>query len=320
MSFIRRKKAKSGRIYAYEITALWDASKKQSRSTSKYLGRCEGSDTVIPKGTKRTKRYTSIKSEQRERLIQDFGDGFLIRETIKQSSLYPSLEFLLQAKPELLSLMTYRLTSPGPMYNCELWMQGNVAGTLGKDHNLSSQDISRLLSSLGDESIQRQFFKSYLKSEQFGSNNVIIDATSLPCQNSSDFNAFGYSDGGIEKQFRFHCVIDQKSKKPLFYRYVPGNVADTSTLKCTIDELKALGANHSFALLDAGYASEENIGYLRANKIDFLMRLPAARVLCKDVIEKHHNEIESLENAVQYGKRSLFVKSYKIEPLAKLLF
>jgi len=65
----------------------------------------------------------------------------------------------------------------------------------------------------------------------------------------------------------------------LFYRYVPGNIADISTLKTTIDELTALGVEHSFALLDAGYASESNIKHLRKNQIDFLMRLPAGRVL-----------------------------------------
>ena len=201
------------------------------------------------------------------------------------------------------------------MYNCALWAEGNVVGTLGRDHKLSSQDISRLLGFLGEEELQREFFKKYLASSNVNhsTKNVIIDATSLPCQNSSDFNAFGYSDASVEEQFRFHCVLSQESKKPLFYRYVPGNIADISTLKATIDELTALGVEHSFALLDAGYASESNIKHSLENQIDFLMRLPAGRMLYKETLEKHYSELEALQNAVQYGKRSLFVKAHKID-------
>jgi transposase len=103
----------------------------------------------------------------------------------------------------------------------------------------------------------------------------------------------------------------------LFYRYVPGNIADVSTLKATIEELKTLGIQHSFALLDAGYCSEANIKLLREHKIDFLMRLPAGRVLYKETIQKHYNKLESLANAVQYGKRSLFVKAHKVDLYGK---
>jgi transposase len=317
MSFIRKKKMQSGRVYAYEVTAVWDVQKKQSRAVSKYVGACDTEGNIIPKGTKRTKAdhrlITDAFVAPQEKLIQDFGDGFLVQESIKKSVIYPHLESIFKDKPELLSLMSYRLCSPGPMYNCELWSQGNVAGTSLQGLKLSSQDISRLLGFLGEESLQREFFKGYLDSSRCGTKNVIIDATSLPCQNSSDFNAFGYSDGSIEEQFRFHCVLSQETKKPLFYRYVPGNIADTSTLKATIEELKALGVQHSFALLDAGYSSEANIKHLREHHIDFLMRLPAGRVLYKETIANHYLELEALENAVQYGKRSLFVKAHKID-------
>ncbi|MDX1917207.1 MAG: transposase [Rickettsiaceae bacterium] len=317
MSFIRKKITKSGKAYAYEITALWDSEKQQSRSTSKYIGSYDENGNIILKGTRKVTPLKQRHNAPQAKLIQDFGDGFLVLESIKQSVIYAPLESVLSKKPELLSLMSYRLASPGPMHNCALWAEGNVAGSSGQKSKLSSQDISRLLTMLGEEALQREFFKQYLSNSNFGTKNIIIDATSLPCQNSSDFNAFGYSDGGIEQQFRFHCVLSQATKKPLFYRYVPGNIEDISTLKTTIEELKSLGVEHSFALLDAGYCSEENIKHLRENHIDFLMRLPAGRVLYKEIIEKHHSELEVLSNAVQYGKRSLFVKAHKIDLYGK---
>lgn len=110
-------------------------------------------------------------------------------------------------------------------------------------------------------------------------------------------------------------MVDQISKKPLYYRYVPGNISDVSTLNNTFAELKALGVKCSFALIDAGYCSEENIGLLRKHEIDFLIRLPAGRKLYKDMVKNHGAELENLQNVVKFNKRSLFVKSYKVEDL-----
>jgi len=43
------------------------------------------------------------------------------------------------------------------------------------------------------------------------------------------------------------------------------------------------------------------------------MRMPAGRVLYKDMINEHAQKIEALENSVQYGKRSLFVKRFQTD-------
>ena len=69
--------------------------------------------------------------------------------------------------PELISLMVYRLCQPGPMYHCDLWLSGNILSSLNVSEQLSSQSISRLLASLGEESVQRSFFERYLKEEEY---------------------------------------------------------------------------------------------------------------------------------------------------------
>lgn len=317
MSFIRRKKTRSGKIYAYEVTASWDAVKRQSRSISKYVGVVGADGEIIPKGAslKGRPKQQAPKSPE-EKMILDFGDGFLVTQSIKNSAIYEPLEEVFKSFPELLVLMAYRICQPGPMYNAHLWIEGNMVKTLEGSSSLSSQHISRLLAHLGQESLQRAFFEKYLHpKDKQGPQNVIIDATSLPNQINSDFNAWGYNDGGIDQQFRFHCVVDQLTKKPLFYRYVPGNIADISTLRATLQELKALGVKQSFALVDAGYCSAENIGLLRESQIDFLMRLPASRRLYKEMIQTHAKELDAFSHMVPYGKRSLCVKSIQVENL-----
>ncbi len=137
---------------------------------------------------------------------------------------------------------------------------------------------------------------------------VIIDATSLPNQSNTGFNAWGYSDGNIEKQFRLLCVLDQESKEPLFYQYLPGNLSDVSTLQQTIAELRHMGVNSHFALLDAGYFSEDNVNALYENKIDFLTRMPRSRLIYQNLLATKISDLENSQYATQCSTRGLFVK------------
>ena len=90
MSFIRKKKNKDGKIYAYKVTSVWDSEKKQPRSISKYLGSVDADGNIIPSGENRKiKQWTNeLKTTEKERLIQDFGDGFFVLESIKKSEIF----------------------------------------------------------------------------------------------------------------------------------------------------------------------------------------------------------------------------------------
>ena len=94
-----------------------------------------------------------------------------------------------------------------------------------------------------------------------------------------DLNAWGRSDGKIEKQFRFLCVLDQENNRPLFYRLLPGNILDVNTLQTTIAELKAMGVINSVVLIDAGYFSETNIKHIRKKLIFYLACLPVEKYI-----------------------------------------
>jgi transposase len=177
---------------------------------------------------------------------------------------------------------------------------------------LSSQNISRILKTLGDEKLQRDFFREYLKLLKH-SDSIIIDATSLPNQIGSSFTQWGRNDGAIDKQFRFLCVVDQKTAAPLFYRFLPGNIVDVSTLQKTIEELELMGISKSFVLIDAGYFSEDNVKKLYELKIDFMSRLPASRIIYKEIIETHCEDLESSSNFVKCHERGLFIKSLPID-------
>ena len=60
----------------------------------------------------------------------------------------------------------------------------------------------------------------------------------------------------VDKKTRFLKSVTQK---PLYFRYVVGNIGDVSTLTTTIREIKKFGVVQTLSIVDAGYFSERNI-------------------------------------------------------------
>jgi transposase len=292
-----------GKKYAYEVTSFRDFETKKVKKKNLYLG-IVGEDGSI----KKRKKFV-----MKEHGILDFGDSYFLYEFFKKTNIFSLLNEMAKEHPEIISLIIYRICYQSAMHNAMTWYEGNIISVLQKNIDLSSQNISRILAYLGQEKIQRDFFETYLNSVIDCQDNVIIDASSLPNQINHSFSAWGHSDNAIEKQFRFLCVINQKTQTPLFYRFLPGNIVDISSLKNTITELKLMGAKNKFVLLDAGYYAEENLTDLYKNNIDFLIRLPAQRMLYKECILTHLEGIEHIKNATQYDERVLFVKPVEVD-------
>lgn len=301
MSFIRYREVK-GHIYAYEITAYWDTNLKKPRQKTEYLG------VVDKMGDFPTKKKIIPK------LQLDFGDGYLLHKFIARLSCHEIIQEVFSDQfPELLPLICYRLCVQSAMYNADIWLEGNITKVLHHNIKLSSQDISVLLKRLGNENIQRNFFTKYLAKVKRSAKNILIDATSLPSSSEISFNSWGHNDNGMSKQLRMLCVVDQENGQPLFYRAVPGNILDMSTLQNTLTELKEMELSCSFVLLDAGYFSEDNTNKMYEQNINFLTRMQKSRLIYKTLIETELFDLETVAYVAKSGKRGIFAKCVEIK-------
>lgn len=296
--------------FAYRVTSKWDSKKKQSRRTSEYLGK------VIDK---KNKIFEKVRLKQvEEKLILDFGDGFVLDQFLKSTAFYPLLNTLPMSMQETLyALLFYRICHTGAMMHAKNWYDGNIIKILYKKANVASQRISDMLMNLGEESLQRKFFQEYLKLFTSTQQSIIIDATSLPNQIHTPMTAWGLSGEEIDKQLRFLLVVDKKTTQPLFFRSLPGNIVDVSTVKNTVQELAQHNIKECFIYHDAGFFSEDNIKEYYTNNINFLTRLPASRTLYKELINEEAKLLESISNGTKYGKRGLFVKEKTIDLFGK---
>lgn len=312
MSFIRYQ-VFGKKEYAYEITAYWDKKLKKPRQKSRYLG------GVIDKGKKLFEKK-SIATKP-EKLIVDFGDSYVLHQVLEETGFNQMLQKSFpKMSDELLALIHYRLCYGGAMMYADRWFESSYSRLQFKTADLSSQRISDMLDQLGEERQQRLFFDQYMPTFSGSKQGIIIDATSLPNQIHMPMTEWGRSGEEIDKQVRFLMVVDKQTSAPMYFRTLPGNIIDVSTLCNTIEELKKYGVKDTYVYSDAGFFSEENILEMYQNNINFLTRLPATRTIYKDLIHTEVPGIESGEYAVRYGKRGLLVKKKEIELFGRKAF
>ena len=232
------------------------------------------------------KKAKADKAQSESRCILNFGDTNLLWESLQNSKLKTVVSAILpEHQDSLNALMFYRIINGGASKNAETWHQGNYSSILFPKAKLESQRVSELLAKLGNENIQRKFFKQYIAEIADINGEVVIDSTGL--ENDIDIPLTEYSGrtGDMGNRTKLILVIDRTTHMPLYFRLVAGNIVDVSTLTTTFSLVSGLGLNPNMVLMDAGYCSSDNVNSLCKEKISFLSRLPAGLKLCKQVIE-----------------------------------
>lgn len=260
-----------------------------------------------------TDGYTEIPSMypvQEEKLILDFGACYAFYETLKKTAYYDIFQNLISDTDTLMAMIGYKVLESTSNRYAQDWWEGSYARILFPDSHLMSQRISDFLKCLGEEKVQRRFFEKYLAvtcpNEQ--NTGILVDSTGLPNDIHFPLTAVNKHGGKTSNEARLILVVDRHSDMPLFFRYNAGNIVDVTTLKSTIDELNQYGVKTEFAIVDAGYYSEKNIKELYSNKIAFLTRLIPNRVIYKELVAAHVDDLLQAKYMVMYRNRLLYIK------------
>ncbi|MDR1050406.1 MAG: transposase [Deltaproteobacteria bacterium] len=252
----------------------------------------------------------------RERLILDFGDAFFVDRYIKRIGMEAAIDAIKYGNHDSVrALVLFYVICSTANYNAAEWFAGTYARMLYPKANLESQRISELLSSVGKESSCRAFFREYsrLLAHRAEGEDVLIDSTGLPNSIHFPLTAVSNHNGQLSNEIRLIYVVQQKTNLPLYFRYVAGNIVDVSTLTKTILELKALGIDTKFAILDAGYLTDENAEEMYEAGISFVTRMRENRKLYKAIIAEHLPSLRDEGNLVSYNTRYAYIKRIECE-------
>ncbi|MBR4668835.1 MAG: transposase [Butyrivibrio sp.] len=267
-------------------------------------------------GTPESAVIPVVRRSNSEKLILDFGDAWFLDSFIRKKKLNKVIEAIDYGNNDSVrALIQYYILCNMANCHAETWYEGSYARMLYPRANLASQRISDMLASLGDEWTYREFFKAYLSllAKKKDGENILIDSTGLPNSIHFPLTAVSNHNGKISNEVRLIYVVQQGTNLPLYFRYVAGNIIDVSTLTKTMMELKAYNVDTKFAVLDAGYLTEQNIQDLFEAKVSFLSRMKENTSLYKNVISENLPSLESEENLVSYNGRYAYIKRVKTE-------
>jgi hypothetical protein len=331
MAFIRYMTKSNGHEYASLLDGVRDGSKVNQKYLGN-LGRVIDKDGGIFRSRERGMfRYTledgfrdlpDFYSEGRgaaktERLILDFEDSFFLSQYFERQAFKDAFYQVLPDQTDtLLSLIFYRILTDRKA-NCyaETWWHGNYASMLFPKAKLASQRISELLADVGDEDVQRRFFQEYFGFlyGNKGATGILLDSSGLPNASKMSVTKISNHNGDINLEARLIYVIDRETGMPIYFRYCPGNIVDVTTLCTTLAELRQYSIAIDYAIVDAGYCSEENILELYENHVRFLTRLAPNRTLFKDIAKEQLPNLMTSANAIRYGNRLLYMKKVPVE-------
>lgn len=250
----------------------------------------------------------------------DFGNTFFVTEYIKQMGLYTIIEGVSpENRDTVLSLLLYKIVEDKKAsMHCLTWWLGNYASFLFPKANLSSQNISRCLELLSSQTLQQSFFNKYLNL-LYGTSRmpaILIDSTGLQSSAKMQMIQVSNHNGEINREIRLIYVVDRDNNMPLYFRYVQGNIIDSTTLVTTYKELQQYGIDVRHVIVDAGYFTESNAIELLSSCVPFICRIKLNLKLVSGVMGDGLEgvcDIESANYAVKYANRLVYVKKMETE-------
>jgi len=281
-------------FYLYEIGSIWDKELKRARKITKgYLGRIT-QDGLIEPGYKRNK-VTGIK---------EYGASkFIIKEN--QDVMIGLKEYFEDWWREIFVLSVLRLMYRCPLKNSFLQYQDSWLSEEVKGCSFDEHSIHQLLEEVGRrrEDIVR-FLKRLMKSSK---KVVLIDLTHIfSLSENINLTAKGYNiDFDFTPQVNLLFMFSLEERLPIFYRVLPGNVRDVSSLRSTIEESEIKDA---IIIGDKGFYSKENKRLLQENGLKYILPLRRDNRLIDYSLMKQGDK-SKFEGYFKFGER--FIWYYK---------
>jgi transposase len=287
---------KTGVTYVYSVESYWDKEKKAPRNRQICLGKLdEVTGELIP--AKRKKPITEQTPDESNMTVSvkvcgpylllskidtDLGIGHLMERC------FPDVY------REIMSLVYFIVQKGLPLSRCEFWSRNHLHPY---QEGISSQRVSELLLMMTEDNRQR--FLSLWAAKMLENDYLCYDITSISSYSKNEYIKYGYNrDGEALPQINLAMLFGQKCKLPAYYRRLPGNLPDISTLKTTVETLDLLqiGLNKVQFSMDRGFYSQKNVDELFSRHYHFILAVPTGRTWVENIIDKYYEGVSSPQN------------------------
>lgn len=219
-----------------------------------------------------------------------FGDAYVLLEFMKARGILGLLRNI-NNRPafyaRLLGHICHAVLRDCSRISCDDFLEKSFLAHLLRETPASSfATDTPFFTQMADDRLKTTFFQAWAKLmkklyPEFGG-CCYVDSTPLPNDvEDNPYNALcshGTNSCGI--QTRLALILDEQTGLPVWYCLIPGNVLDLSTLQSVREDVyKTLGVTITSLVLDAGYASKENLAAFADPKKfgHLLLRMPAKK-------------------------------------------
>jgi transposase len=316
LAIVHLKNKKNGVTYVYESEGYWDKEKQQSRSRRKCIGKLDPeTGELIP-----SKKY--LAEQELEKLKASPGPV----PTTESKKLFWGATYLLDSIGEQLGITKdLKLCFPEnyeDILSVAYFLALEEANTIsrfpkwGRTHfhpsnnELTSQRISELFYDI-DENGKQKFFKLQFK-RRIENEYLAYDTTSI----SSYSKLLKQAKRGKNKehdplpQINLALVYGQDSRIPVYYRKLPGNINDVTTIKKLLLDMGFLSPKQVKFILDRGFYSEANINDLYTNHYKFLISTKVSL----SFVQEHLNPVRD-----ELKTRSCYSPKHRIHYFSKTI-
>lgn len=274
----RRTQMIKGRAYVYEDSPYWDAGKQQTRHKREYLGRLDDDGTFVPNKTYVAREQLKAISEQTRKEIPSsneakrlyHGATYLLDGIDARIGVSEDLKAcFLRDYRKILSLAYYLiLESDSPVYRFTKWA---LTHSHPQGGNLASQRISELFASI-TETAKMSFFErqSQRRAEK---EYLAYDTTSISSYSELIRHVKNGKNKDLEPlpQVNLALVFGEKSMLPAYFRKLPGNIPDVSTIRKLLRDVQFLNLKKVKLVLDRGFYSADNLDDLYRSHYKFIV-------------------------------------------------
>lgn len=291
-----RQNEKTGVTYVYSIEkSYWDKEKKSPRNKQSCLGKLDPvTGEIIPTKHRQKREKLNTTLGGITAVSRVAGPYLLLDSLTKKLGLDTMLKKCFPDKCRFLLSLVYFIVHKGlALSRAEQWSSSCLHPF---EEPFISQRISEFLRQISED--ERQHFLLIWLKNILEKDYLCYDITSVSSYaRHNEYTRFGYNrDNESLEQINVAMLFGQNSCLPAYYRRMPGNISDVSTLKTTMQSLDFLGADSMHLVLDRGFYSSSNIDELYVKQYKFTIAIPTGRAWIENYLDKHYQNIGSPQN------------------------
>ena len=297
----------NGVTYVYESISYWDKEKKQSRNKQVCVGKLD-SDTGAFIPSKRLKPEQAATRDPAVTATAEIIGSTLILDTITAKL---GLERLLKScfpkyHQQIQAMAYYLVSHGGALSHCETWSKSHAPDLTT---SLSSQRITEILCAITID--EKQTFFTKWMNKILEDDYLCYDITSVSSYSElNEYIKYGYNrDNEKLPQLNLAMVFGQKSRLPVYFHQLPGNITDVVTLNNLMKTFKALEIKSANYVMDKGFYSKKNIDNLVSNKYKFTVSVPMSNKWVQQAIDDIYQDIHGPQGYQKIDGETVYVHS-----------